>query len=100
VPRAQRKERGVFTIKEGCFLILVASTASRPRLLRLRLRLLRLRLVTSRGPSYPSRSPRAHPSGWTRTQGLSYLLVSYMTLASAAARVYDLWQPWSAHFCV
>ena len=29
---------------------------------------LRLRLVTSRGPPYPSRSPRAHPSGWTRTQ--------------------------------
>ena len=33
--------------------------------------LLRLRLVTSQGPPYPSRSPRAHPSGWTRTQGLS-----------------------------
>ena len=33
---------------------------------------LRLRLVTSRGPPYPSRSPRAHPSGWTRTQGLSH----------------------------
>ena len=32
----------------------------------------RLRLVTSRGPPYPSRSPRAHPSGWTRTQGLSH----------------------------
>jgi hypothetical protein len=32
---------------------------------------LRLRLVTPRGPPYPSRSPRAHPSGWTRTQGLS-----------------------------
>ena len=32
---------------------------------------LRLRLVTSRGPPYPSRSPRARPSGWTRTQGLS-----------------------------
>jgi hypothetical protein len=31
----------------------------------------RLRLVTSQGPPYPSRSPRAHPSGWTRTQGLS-----------------------------
>ena len=30
--------------------------------------MLRLRLVTSRGPPYPSRSPRAHPSGWTRTQ--------------------------------
>ena len=29
------------------------------------------RLVTSQGPPYPSRSPRAHPSGWTRTQGLS-----------------------------
>jgi hypothetical protein len=29
-------------------------------------------LVTSRGPPYPSRSPRAHPSGWTRTQGLSH----------------------------
>jgi len=28
---------------------------------------LRLRLVASRGPPYPSRSPRAHPSGWTRT---------------------------------
>ena len=23
------------------------------------------------GPPYPSRSPRAHPSGWTRMQGLS-----------------------------
>jgi len=32
---------------------------------------IRLRLVTSQGPPYPSRSPRAHPSGWTRTQGLS-----------------------------
>ena len=31
----------------------------------------RLRLVTSQGSPYPSRSPRAHPSGWTRTQGLS-----------------------------
>ena len=31
----------------------------------------RLRLVTSQGPPYPPRSPRAHPSGWTRTQGLS-----------------------------
>ena len=39
---------------------------------RYRLRL-RLRLVTSQGPPYPSRSPRAHPSGWTRTQGLSRL---------------------------
>ena len=29
-------------------------------------------LVTSQGPPYPSRSPRAHPSGWTRTQGLSH----------------------------
>ena len=28
---------------------------------------LRLRLVTSQGSPYPSRSPRAHPSGWTRT---------------------------------
>ena len=27
----------------------------------------RLRLVTSQGSPYPSRSPRAHPSGWTRT---------------------------------
>ena len=36
----------------------------------LRLRL-RLRLVPSQGSPYPSRSPRAHPSGWTRTQGLS-----------------------------
>ena len=33
---------------------------------------LRLRLVTSQGSPYPSRSPRAHPSGWTRTQGLSH----------------------------
>ena len=33
--------------------------------------ILRLRLVTSQGSPYPSRSPRAHPSGWTRTQGLS-----------------------------
>ena len=32
----------------------------------------RLRLVTSQGSPYPSRSPRAHPSGWTRTQGLSH----------------------------
>ena len=24
------------------------------------------------GFPYPSRSPRAHPSGWTRTQGLSH----------------------------
>ena len=29
--------------------------------------ILRLRLVTSQGSPYPSRSPRAHPSGWTRT---------------------------------
>jgi hypothetical protein len=28
---------------------------------------LRLRLVTSQGSPYLSRSPRAHPSGWTRT---------------------------------
>ena len=35
-------------------------------------RALRLRLVTSQGSPYPSRSPRAHPSGWTRTQGLSH----------------------------
>ena len=42
-------------------------------------------LVTSRGPPYPSRSPRAHPSGWTRTQGLSLrLLVSYKPLAALA----------------
>ena len=34
--------------------------------------MLRLRLVTSQGSPYPSRSPRAHPSGWTRTQGLSH----------------------------
>ena len=34
----------------------------------------RLRLVTSQGPPYPSRSPRAHPSGWT-------MLVSYRPLA-------------------
>ena len=27
---------------------------------------LRLRLVTSQGSPYPSRSPRAHPSGWSR----------------------------------
>ena len=40
---------------------------------------LRLRLVTSRGVPYPSRSPRAHPSGWTRTKGR--LLVSCRTLA-------------------
>ena len=33
---------------------------------------MRLRLVTSQGSPYPSRSPRAHPSGWTRTQGLSH----------------------------
>ena len=33
---------------------------------------LRLRLVTSQGSPYPSRSPRARPSGWTRTQGLSH----------------------------
>ena len=35
--------------------------------------MLRLRLVTSQGSPYPSRSPRAHPSGWTssRTQGLA-----------------------------
>ena len=45
---------------------------------------LRLRLVTSQGPPYPSRSPRAHPSGWTRTQGLSLLLlVSYKPLAAS-----------------
>ncbi len=35
---------------------------------------LRLRLVTSRGPPYPSRSPRAHPSGWTRTHRLASVL--------------------------
>ena len=38
---------------------------------------IRLRLVTSRGSPYPSRSPRAHPSGWTRTQG------------NAASKFYD-----------
>ena len=44
---------------------------------------LRLRLVTPRRPPYPSRSPRAHPSGWTRTQGLSrtHSSVSIDTLA-------------------
>ena len=46
---------------------------------------LRLRLVTSQGPPYPSRSPRAHPSGWTRMQGLGLrLLVSYKPLAALA----------------
>ena len=68
-----------------------ALTMPRPRSVR-RDALLRLRLVTSRGPPYPSRSPRAHPSGWTRTQLLSRrdshaprcLLVSYT--ASLAAR--------------
>ena len=39
-------------------------------------------LVTSRGPPYPSRSPRAHPPGWTRTQ----LLASILLTASSAAR--------------
>ena len=34
---------------------------------------MRLRLVTSQGSPYPSRSPRAHPSGRTRTQGLSHM---------------------------
>ena len=34
---------------------------------------LRLRLVTSQGPPYPSRSPRAHPSG---------MLVCHQTLGS------------------
>ena len=60
--------------------------------LRLRLRLffdrLKLRLITSRGPPYPSRSPRAHPSGWTRTQGLvagTLALVSYWPLARPGA---------------
>ena len=38
--------------------------AARRRVNSLRLRL-RLRLVTSQGSPYPSRSPRAHPSGWT-----------------------------------
>ena len=38
----------------------------------------RLRLVTSQGSPYPSRSPRAHPSGWTRTT-----LVPYRPLAHA-----------------
>ena len=51
-----------------------------PSLETARRRRIRLRLVTSRGPPYPSRSPRAHPSGWTRTQ---YLLVSYRPLASS-----------------
>ena len=37
----------------------------------------RLRLVTSQGSPYPSRSPRAHPSGWTSNR----FLVSYRTLA-------------------
>ena len=42
---------------------------------------LRPRLVTSRGSPYPSRSPRAHPSGWTRTQlGLRLRLGRLVTL--------------------
>ena len=48
---------------------------------------LRLRLVTSQGPPYPSRSPPAHPSGWTRTQGLSLLASMSLALAFAAARL-------------
>ena len=32
---------------------------------------LRLRPVTLRGPPYPSCSPRAHPSGWTRKASVS-----------------------------
>ena len=52
--------------------------------------MLRLGLASSRGPPYPFRSPRAKPSGWTRTQLLSRrdshsppfcLLVSYRALA-------------------
>ena len=55
------------------------------------------------GFPYPSRSPRAHPSGWTRTQGLSHrdshapplfwddppsaLLVSYPLAAVAAHKL-------------
>ena len=42
--------------------------------------ILRLRLVTSQGSPYPSRSPRAHPSGWT------IFLVSYRTLARCGFR--------------
>ena len=41
----------------------------------------RLRLVTSQGPPYPSRSPRAHPSGWT-----SLLSSSSLSRASAPWR--------------
>ena len=50
---------------------------------------LRLRLVTSQGSPYPSRAPRAHPSGRTRTQGLIRWLVSYMPLV-----IFCAW-----HFC-
>ena len=47
--------------------------------------LLRLRLVTSQGSPYPSRSPRAHPSGWARTLLSSVLLA----LAPQIGRVKD-----------
>ena len=39
---------------------------------------LRLRLVTSQGSPYPSRSPRAHPSGWT----MDMLVAAYGTRIS------------------
>ena len=47
------------------------------------MRRLRLRLITSQGSPYPSRSPRAHPSGWTRIG----FLVSLRTLASFCPRL-------------
>ena len=53
------------------FVFVVALLAMNPRDYLFGTRRERLRLVTSQGPPYPSRSPRAHPSGWTRTQGLS-----------------------------
>ena len=40
----------------------------------------RLRLVTSRGPPYPSRSPRAHPSGWYKEAEASYVAGSPVPL--------------------
>ena len=54
---------------------------------------LRLRLVTSQGPPYPSRSPRAHPSGRTRTRLASVLPTArlhFFRLKITAMRRYAL----------
>ena len=46
-----------------------------------------LRLVTSQGLPYPSRSPRAHPSGWIRLPFPSVLLA-----ASSEIKLLRFWE--------